>query len=109
MDEIMAIYPPAWQAMQPIIEAHQRGVTVTREQAAERAGLSRRTSAPPAPPGVAVIPLVGFLSRRPGLLAQLFGASSSAGRAMKAGAQIVPIRSLSRYRCRSLPITQSRV
>lgn len=76
MDEIMAIYPPAWQAMQPIIEAHQRGVTVTREQAAERAGLSRRTSAPPAPPGVAVIPLVGFLSRRPGLLAQLFGASS---------------------------------
>jgi hypothetical protein len=54
MDEIMAIYPPAWQAMQPIIEAHQRGVTVTREQAAERAGLSRRTSAPPAPPGPAL-------------------------------------------------------
>jgi signal peptide peptidase SppA len=81
--EILAIESGAYERMREVLELHARGVRFTIDEAAGHAGLVARPPGPtrqstPTGGTIAIIPLMGFMSYRPGLFSLVFGGTSTA-------------------------------
>lgn len=77
LNDVLAVDERTWSAVRGVLDQHARGVSITREEATARAGLTARTAPTSSRGSVAVIPLFGLLTRRGGgLLAFLFGGTA---------------------------------
>ena len=76
-DDVLSIHAPTLAAIQEVLELQRRGVTFSSAEAQARAGLTPRTPSPAPGSSIAVIPLMGLLTRRGGgFLSFLFGGTS---------------------------------
>ena len=74
---VLSIHAPTLAAIQEVLELQRRGVTFSSAEAQARAGLTPRTPSPAPGSSIAVIPLMGLLTRRGGgFLSFLFGGTS---------------------------------